>query len=106
MISLLLSSHNKPQVLIELIKKVYKTIFCTYTKTFGGKIWVNLHKNLNRCRFKFPAKTYLNNISCEKIFSRITSKYSFPHEMMLNTEKHLGKVSVTHSEFIAEIELF
>ena len=94
---------------------MYKTIFCTYTKTFGGKIWVNLHsvspgnilgKNLNRCRFKFPAKTYLNNISCEKIFSRITSKYSFPHEMMLNTEKHLGKVSVTHSEFIAEIELF
>ena len=26
--------------------------------------------------------------------------------MMLNTEKHLGKVSVTHSEFIAEIKLF
>ena len=25
---------------------------------------------------------------------------------MLNTEKHLGKVSVTHSEFIAEIKLF
>ena len=26
--------------------------------------------------------------------------------MMLNTEKHLGKVSVTYSEFIAEIKLF
>ena len=83
-ISLLLSSHNKPHFisykLIELIKKVSKKIFRTYTKTFGGKIWFNLHsvspgnilgKNLNRCCVKFPAKTYLNNISCEKIFSRI-----------------------------------
>ena len=87
-ISLLLSSHNKQcckshfisYKLIELIKKVSKKIFRTYTNTFGGKIWVNLHsvspgnilgKNLNRCRFIFPAKTYLNNIPCENIFSRI-----------------------------------
>ena len=82
--SVLLSSHDKSHFisykLIELIKKVSKKIFRTYTKTFGGKIWFNLHsvspgnilgKNLNSCCVKFPAKTYLNNISCEKIFSRI-----------------------------------
>ena len=73
-------SHFISYKLIELIRKVSKKIFRTHTKTFGGKIWVNLHsvspgnilgKNLNRCCVKFPAKTYLNNISCEKIFSRI-----------------------------------
>ena len=73
-------SHFISFKLIELIKKVSKKIFRTYTKTFGGKIWFNLHsvspgnilgKNLNRCCVKFPAKTYVNNISCEKIFSRI-----------------------------------
>ena len=73
-------SHFISYKLIELIKKVSKKIFRTYTKTFGGKIWVNLHsvspgnilgKNWNRCRFIFPAKTYLSNILCENIFSRI-----------------------------------
>ena len=70
-------SHFISYKLIELIRKVSKKIFRTHTKTFGGKIWVNLHsvspgnilgKNLNRCCVKFPAKTYLT-ISRAKKFS-------------------------------------
>ena len=51
-----------------MIKNVVREIFRVYTKTFGGKIWANLHrvspgnifgKNFNKASFqKFPAKKY------------------------------------------------
>ena len=49
-----------------MIKNVVREIFRVYTKTFGGKIWANLHrvspgnifgKNFNKASSqKFPAK--------------------------------------------------
>ena len=54
-------------VLSKLFNLVSKKIFCIYTKTFGGKIWRNLHrvppdnfigKKSNSPSLKFLAKNY------------------------------------------------
>ena len=42
---------------MKLIKKVSRKIFPIYTKTFGGKIWIDLHsvssgKNFNEVSFQ------------------------------------------------------
>ena len=37
---------------MKLIKKVSRKIFPLYTKTFGGKIWIDLHKNFNEVSFQ------------------------------------------------------
>ena len=53
-----------------------RKIFRIYTKTFGGKIWMNLHsvspgnffsKNFNKVCIKFPTKIYFYSISCKKL---------------------------------------
>ena len=50
-------------------------IFRVYTKTFGGKIWTNLHrvstnnifgKNFNKVFFKISRQNIIRNISCKK----------------------------------------
>ena len=59
---------------MKLIKKVSRKIFPIYTKTFGGKIWIDLHsvspsnfsgKNFNEVSFKSTANNYSNSISCK-----------------------------------------
>ena len=57
-----------------------RKIFHIYTKTFGGKIWNNLHrvspgnfvgKNFDKVCFLFPAKIPLNSISCAKFQTKV-----------------------------------
>ena len=53
-------------------------MFSSYTKTFGGKIWKNLHsvspgnflgKKFKMASLTIPAKNHLNITSCKKIES-------------------------------------
>ena len=57
-----------------------------YTKTFGGKIWRNLHrvppdnfigKKSNSPSLKFLAKNYSNSISSERLWAKRQCVYTF-----------------------------
>ena len=59
--------------------------FRVYTKTFGGKIWTNLHrvspgnffgKNFNKASFKNYRQKLLNSVSCKKNWRAIVNSIS------------------------------
>ena len=58
-----------------ITSKLIEYFFRLYTKTFGGKIWTNLHrvspgnflgKNFNQASFKNYRQKLLNCVSCKK----------------------------------------